>query len=158
MKVSNISLADNVEIGQQTTINNVAIGKNVKISQFCSVYGGPEHILEIGEDSYIGMYSYINGYNAKLSIGKRVSIAQHVSIMTDSGPNASKKMQKYYPVKKKRVIISDDCWVGIGAVIMPGVVLGRCSVVAANSFVNRSFPAYSVIGGTPAKLIKTLNK
>jgi acetyltransferase-like isoleucine patch superfamily enzyme len=39
---------------------------------------------------------------------------------------------------------------------MPAVTLGKYCVVAANSFVNKSFPDYTIIGGTPAKLIRTL--
>jgi acetyltransferase-like isoleucine patch superfamily enzyme len=39
---------------------------------------------------------------------------------------------------------------------MPNVAIGKYCVVAANSFVNQSFPDYSIIGGTPAKLIRTL--
>jgi acetyltransferase-like isoleucine patch superfamily enzyme len=55
------------------------------------------------------------------------------------------------------VSIGDHTWIGAHAVIMPNVELGKFCVVAANSFVNSSFPDYAVIGGTPAKLIRILN-
>ena len=61
---------------------------------------GPEKLLEIGKDSYVGMNTIINGFAAKVTIGKNVSIAQNVNIMADSGPNASKKMQQLFPIEK----------------------------------------------------------
>ena len=102
------------------------------------------------------MGSLLNGYHNKLIIGKNVSIAQNVNIMTDSGPNASRKMQKYFQLINGPVKIGDHSWIGANSVIMPNVVLGEFCVVAANSLVSKSFPPYSVVGGNPAKLIKRL--
>jgi acetyltransferase-like isoleucine patch superfamily enzyme len=49
------------------------------------------------------------------------------------------------------VVIGDCCYIGPMSIISKGVILGQRCVVAANSFVNKSFPDHSVIGGTPAK-------
>jgi acetyltransferase-like isoleucine patch superfamily enzyme len=78
--------------------------------------------------------------------------------MSGSGPNASEIMQRIFPVLKGAVTIGEHTWLGANVVIMPNVTLGNYCVVAANSFVNKSFPDYSVIGGTPAKLIRTLTQ
>lgn len=156
MKISNISLGENVVIDPTTSINNVKIADNVKIAKLCSIYGSEKNQLEIGQSSYVGMFSILNGFSRKLTIGKHVSIAQNVNIMTDSGPNASEEMQKIFPLISGEVQIGDHSWIGANVVIMPGVQLGKFCVVAANSFVNKSFPDYSMIGGNPAKLIKTL--
>ncbi|MHA7824603.1 acyltransferase [Chryseobacterium arthrosphaerae] len=156
MKISNISIGENVVIDPTTSINNVKIADHVKIAKLCSIYGSENNQLEIGESSYVGMFSILNGFSRKLTIGKHVSIAQNVNIMTDSGPNASEEMQKIFPLISGEVQIGDHSWIGANVVIMPGVTLGKFCVVAANSFVNKSFPDYSMIGGTPAKLIKTL--
>ena len=78
--------------------------------------------------------------------------------MVDSGPNASKAMQKIFPIIKKEVSIGDHSWIGAGVSIMPGTTLGKFCIVATHSFVNNSFPDYSVIGGTPAKLLRSLTK
>lgn len=56
----------------------------------------------------------------------------------------------------EEVVIEDECFIGAHSFILKGVKLGRHCVVGANSVVTRSFPAYSVIAGAPAKLIKTL--
>lgn len=158
MKFANIHLGSDVEIDPSSSINNVRIGNNVKIAKRCSIFGGPDNLLEIGEYTYIGMNTILNGFTAKLLIGSNVSIAQGVNIMVDSGPNASKAMQKLFPIEKGAVIIGNHCWIGTNSVIMPHVELGDFCIVAANSFVNSSFPDFSIIGGTPARLIRSFTE
>ena len=58
------------------------------------------------------------------------------------------------PLEGKPVHIGKGCWIGEKASIMPGVTLGERCVVAANAVVTKSFPAYSLVGGVPAKLLK----
>ena len=156
MIISNIHLGKEVNIDPTTSINNVIIGNKVRIAKYCSIFGSPEHLLEIGDGSIIAMFSMINGFIAKVIIGKNVSIAHKAIIMADSGPNASPLMMQYYPLKTGSIKIGDHSWVGANSIIMPGVELGEFCVVAANSFVDKSFPPYSVIGGNPAKLIKNI--
>ena len=69
-----------------------------------------------------------------------MSIAQNVNIMVDSGPNASPAMQRVFPTEKGPVTIGNHCWIGASAIIMPNVKLGEFCIVAANSYVNKSFP------------------
>lgn len=154
MIFGNILLGANVRIDPSSTVNHCRLADNVKIAKRVSCYGNANHLLEIGTDSYVGMNCILNGYGAKLKIGKSVSIAQNVNIMTDSGPNASSSLQKIFPLVTGPVEIGDDSWIGASSIIMPGVSLGRFCVVAANSFVNKSFPDYSIIGGCPAKIIR----
>lgn len=156
MKFANITLGKNVEIDTTTTFNNVTIGNNVKIAKRCSIFGGPDNPLIIGEDTYVGMNAIINGYAAQVTIGTNVSIAQNVNIMADSGPNASLSLQKIFPIQKASIAIGNHCWIGASVIIMPAVQLGNYCIVAANSYVNASFPSYSIIGGTPATLIRSL--
>lgn len=156
MIISNISLGKNVNIDSSSTINNIFIAEGVKIAKRCSLFGSEKFILEIGRDSYVGMNTIVNGFSAKVIIGSNVSIAQAVNIMADSGPNASEEMQQFFPLEVGSVEIGNNSWIGANSVIMPNVKLGDFCVVAANSFVNSSFDAYSVIGGNPAKLIRKL--
>ena len=158
MKFSNITLGNNVEIDPSTSFNNVDIASNVKIAKRCSIFGGPDNPVEIHENSYIGMNTILNGFAAKLVIGAHVSIAQNVNMMVDSGPNASTAMQQLFPLEKAPIHIGDHSWIGASAIIMPGVTLGKFCIVAANSYVSHSFPDFSIIGGTPAKLIRTLSQ
>jgi acetyltransferase-like isoleucine patch superfamily enzyme len=156
MEISNIFLGKNVIVDQSSSINNVLFGDNVKVAKFCSIYGAPENILEMGENSYVGMFSLLNGYSGKIKIGKYVSIAQNVNIMTDSGPNASSVMQTIYPIKKGDVEIGDHVWIGAGVIIMPGVKIGKFSIIGANSMVTSDVESFSLYAGTPARFIKKI--
>lgn len=158
MKFANIILGKEVQIDPSTSVNNIKIGDNVRIGKRCSLYGGSDNILEIGDNAYIGMNTILNGFAAKLIIEKNVSISQFVNIMVDSGPNASPGMMKVFPIEKGPVTIGHDSWIGASVIIMPNVSLGEFCVVASNAFVNESFPAYSIIGGTPAKLIRAFTE
>jgi acetyltransferase-like isoleucine patch superfamily enzyme len=157
MKFANITLGENVEIDPSTSFNNVEIGSNVKIAKRCSIFGSPANPVQIHDGCYVGMNTIINGFADKLVIGAHVSIAQNVNMMVDSGPNASLAMQALFPLEKGPIHIGDHSWIGASAIIMPGVTLGQYCTVAANSYVNTSFPDYSIIGGTPAKLLRVLS-
>lgn len=61
------------------------------------------------------------------------------------------------PLEAKKVTIGSGCWIGEKAIILPGITLGEKCIVAAGSIVTKSFPAYSLIGGVPAKLLKRYN-
>jgi galactoside O-acetyltransferase len=154
MKYANINLGKDVEIDPSSSVNNVTIGDNVRIAKRCSVFGSPDNLLEIGSDTYIGMNSLLNGFADKLTIGCNVSIAQNVNIMVDSGPNASPAMQQVFPLEKKPVTVGNHVWIGTGSIIMPGVTLGDFCVVAANSYVNKSYDPFTIIVGNPAKILR----
>ena len=135
MKVQNISIKGTLDIDDSSSVNNCDLGDGIKISKRSVVYGSKEHPVRIGNN---------------------VSIASNVTIITGSGPNASLEMQKIYPIVKESVEIGAHSWIGDNVTILPGVKLGAFCVVAANSVVTKSFDEYSVIGGTPAKLIKMI--
>jgi len=156
MIYANIILGKNVSIDPSSNVNNVSIGDHVKIAQKCNIYGSEKNILHIGAGAYVGMNSLLNGYAALLHIGECVSIAQNVNMMTHSGPNASPVFQRIFPIQVGEIIIEEHTWVGASAIIMPNVKIGKFCIIAAGSFVNKSFPDYSIVGGTPAKLIRNL--
>lgn len=158
MITSNIDLGKNISIEKDASINNVTIGDNTKIASGVRIFGSPNFQLEVGEGCYFGLDSIVEGFNAKVIIGNHVSFAQNVNLMSGSGPNASEIMQRIFPILKGEVNIGNHTWIGASVVIMPNVTLGNYCVVAANSFVNKSFPDYSIIGGSPARLLRTLTK
>lgn len=158
MITSNIDLGTNVSIDNDASINNVKIGDNTKIAAGVRVFGSPKLQLIVGENCYFGPNTIVEGYNAQVTIGNHVSFAQNINLMSGSGPNASEIMQRIFPIIKGEVHLGDHTWIGASVVIMPNVTLGKFCIVAANSFVNKSFPDYSIIGGSPAKLIRILTK
>jgi maltose O-acetyltransferase len=56
--------------------------------------------------------------------------------------------------EEKKVIIDDDVWIGARVIILPGVKIGRGSVIGAGSVVSKSIPEYSVAVGNPCKVVK----
>jgi hypothetical protein len=90
----------------------------------------------------------------KIYIGDYTQIAPNVGIIS-----ANHELYDNRQHVTKEVRIGKYCWLGMGSLIMPGVVLGDYTIVGAGSVVTKSFPeGYCVIGGNPAKVIKILEK
>lgn len=97
--------------------------------------------------------NYFQNFNAKIYIGGGTYIAPNVGIITTNHDlyNINKHMDG------KDVIIGNKCWIGMNAIILPGVKLGDNTIVGAGSVVTKSFPDGNiVIAGNPAKIIKKL--
>jgi len=114
----------------------------------------------IGKNVYIGEDLIISDElkdTNNIIIKNNVSISSRVTIVTSSGPNNPKSL-KYFGMKKGQVIIEDGAWIGSNAVILPGVIVGRCSVIGAGAVVTKDVLPYTVVAGVPAKIIKRLDK
>ena len=116
--------------------------------------------IEIGDDVYIGRGAKINAAHAILRIGSKVMFGPNVLIR--GGNHNTGVIGKYmFDVKEKRdfddedIFISDDVWIGGNSTFLKGVKIGRGSIVAAGAVLTKSFPPYSIIGGVPAKVIKS---
>jgi serine acetyltransferase len=111
--------------------------------------------MHIGDGTYIGRCCQINAWR-EVSIGKDVLIADRVFISDADHKYADASI----PIKLQgdafvgAVTLADGCWVGIGAVILPGVTIGRNAVVGANAVVVRSVPDHGVVGGSPARMLR----
>lgn len=113
-----------------------------------------EKIL-VGVDAYPGVMGgcYITGRGG-LTIGDYTQIAPNVVIVTANHDVYDTRKHHEAPVR-----IGKYGWIGAGATILPGVVLGDWTVVAAGAVVTKSFDeGYCVVGGVPAKKIKDLDK
>jgi acetyltransferase-like isoleucine patch superfamily enzyme len=119
-----------------------------------SSFAGNVANIRIGVGTAPGLSSgcYIQGIG-KLEIGDYTIIAPNVGIIT-----ANHDLYDYTVHQSSFVKIGKYCWIGMNAVILPGVTLGDHTVVAAGSVVTKSFvEGYCVIAGNPAKLMKTLD-
>ena len=98
--------------------------------------------------------NYYQAMDAKIYIGKGVQIANGVAIVSSNHD----LMDISVHTEGKDVVIGDECWIASNAVILPGVHLGKHTIVAAGAVVSKSFPeGWCVIGGIPAKVIKKLD-
>ena len=132
-----------------------------------------------GEDSALRPFSYLVG-TRHIEIGERVVIRPHTMLMADDDAriiigndvligagvhvyvnnhrfdNRDVKIvdQGYFP--SEDVVVEDDVWIGANAILLPGVRVGRHSVIAAGSVVTKSVEPFSVYGGVPARKIKSI--
>ena len=125
----------------------------VRISEGVTI-GYPYHV-ELGNNVTLNNGVTIDGYGGVV-IGNFVRIAHRTTIMSSDHVFNDRDTPIYKQgLSSKPVKIDDDCWLGCNTVILPGVTLAKGSVVAANAVVNKSFEVYSVLGGIPAKKLKT---
>lgn len=87
-----------------------------------------------------------------VTIGDRASLAPNVTLVASSHPNAS-RIRPVAPVQAGPVVIEADAWIGAGAVILPGVRIGRGAIVGALSVVNRDVEPLGIVAGQPARSI-----
>ncbi len=129
-------------------------GKNVTLTQgFYCDYGSN---IEVGENFYCN-YGVCILDVCKVKIGDNCFIAPQVGIYTATHPlDRSTRISGFE--YGKPITIGNDCWIGGGAIINPGVTLGDNVVVGSGSVVTKSFPSNVVIAGNPAKIIRRLDE
>lgn len=131
------------------------LNKNISVTSD-SIFNSYENII-FHDNIYIGGRAYIWAIGG-LEICENVIIGPRVTIHTSNHRFENATMLPYdgYSYLKK-VIIEKNVWIGDNVMIVPGVTIGEGSVVAMGSVVTKDVPKYSIVGGNPAKVIKTRN-
>lgn len=110
--------------------------------------------IDIGEGSYLNFNcNFVD--DGKIIVGKKVMFGCNVTIATVGHPIRPDMREYMYTAP---VVIQDNCWIGAGAVICPGVTIGENSVIGAGSVVVKDIPANSVAAGNPCKVIRAIDK
>lgn len=150
------------------------IGKECIIGgQF--VFESSEGKITIGEHSFIGGSTFIS--RSSITVGNNVTIAWGTTIYDHDSHSldymerrkdideeltnlrAKKNMnahKNWSVVNSKPIKICDDAWIGMNCVILKGVTIGEGAIVGAGSVVIKDVPAWTVVAGNPAKVVKTL--
>ena len=110
--------------------------------------------LEIGSNGLIGVGTYINCGNQRISIGNNVAIAPYCKIYAYSHHFSENKLSTEV-FKNGDVLIEDNVLIGTNTVIMPGVKIGHGAIVGACSLVNADVQSNTIVVGVPAKVIHT---
>ena len=122
--------------------DGVLITRAHTVSLGAGVYLNDGAVIQACEGSHISLGNYVTlSYGAKLLTGG-LAIGNH-------GVNI-----KWHEVKP--IVVEDGAWIGAGAIILPGVTVGRKAIVAAGSVVNRNVEANTIVGGVPAKFIRAI--
>jgi acetyltransferase-like isoleucine patch superfamily enzyme len=95
-----------------------------------------------------------------LEIGNNCSIAPGVVFAPDSSHNNSIILREAGLLsryeKREKIIVGNDVWIGANCTILPGIKIGNCCIIGANSMVNKNIPDFSLAYGNPVKIIKDL--
>lgn len=127
------------------------MGNNVNIREGV-VFKYPENI-ELGNNVFINEYCYLNAPGG-IKIGNDVSFAIGVRLISfDHFYNEDEPIWTQ-GLKLGKIVIEDDVWIGVNAVILKGVKIGKGSIIGAGSVVTRDVPKNSIAIGNPARVIK----
>ena len=142
------------------SIAAIEIGNNSRIMRNAYLYTAGANSrcgegIYIGNKSWIGINSVLMSGQGGIFIGDNVILAPNVIIVPgdhDFKDIAATTAEQQYTGKP--IHIHDNVWVGANAVIVGGVTVGKHAVIAAGSVVTKDVPAYTVVGGVPAKTIE----
>ncbi|MEV9594168.1 CatB-related O-acetyltransferase [Aliarcobacter butzleri] len=152
-------IGQNVVVAQTAKVNRTILKDYSRLKDYTEI-----HDSSLGKYSYISQYSIVN----KTKIGKFCSIANGCYIglwehNTDVSTHSFYLYEhsghfvsgyKNYNKDEIETVIGHDVWVGANVVIMKGVKIGNGAIIGASAVVTKDVPAYSVVVGNPAKVIK----
>lgn len=142
----------------------ITFGKNVSVMSHCvlecSIVSGLNPEMILGDNISIGEYTHITCAR-KVEIGEGLLTGRFVLITDNAHGQNNPEELDINPILRKvcssgPVVIGKNVWIGDKATILPNVTIGDGVVVAANAVVTKDVPAYSVVAGCPAKVIKQL--
>lgn len=163
---SNFVLGKNVTIESYTILDGYAsqkiiLGDNTKIGSFSKLLSTSHFSklgvgLKMGNNSAIGDYTHF-GAPGGIEIGDDVIMGSYISFHAENHNfSDTTKLIREQGVTSKGIKLGNNIWVGAKVTFLDGCVVGNNSVVAAGAVVNGVYPDNSVIGGVPAKVIKTI--
>ena len=131
-----INIGNHTYIGGSTFISrsSIEIGNNVTIAWGCTIYDHDSHSLDYKE-------------RRKDITDELNDIRNRVSFIKNKNWNV---------VNTKPIKICDDVWIGMNCIILKGVTIGEGAIIGAGSVVTKDIPAWTVVAGNPAKIIKNL--
>ena len=128
---------------------------NIGKGTLFSAYGGT---IEIGNSFSCNTNCHINAsIGGEVSMGKNILVGPNVVIRTanhnfnDKDKPMNKQGHNYANIK-----VDDNVWIGANSVILGGVIIGKGSVIAAGAVVNKNVEPFTIVGGVPAKILKSI--
>jgi acetyltransferase-like isoleucine patch superfamily enzyme len=130
----------------------MTVGKDPRIEPGVILMG--HHLISIGDHFVCSAGVNIRAVAARIVIGDKVSIGPYAALIgANHGVRPDTAIQDQ-PQESGEIVIGDDVWIAAGAVILPGVRIGKGAVVAAGAVVSSDVPEMTVVGGVPAARIR----
>jgi len=157
-----VEIGENVIIGRNSHIIRVKVGDRSTIEYGTVITGYGHGGIVIGDDSYIGINNVLD-FSDDITIGNFVHIAgpstalwTHTSVeMSLQGIPLHQKDDRRFR-NTAPIVVQDNVYIGCNCTIYPGVTISLHSVVAPNSAVSENVEQHTMVGGVPAKVIKSL--
>jgi len=132
----------------------IEVGQNVYVGHDAMIKGYPSGYITIGDDTWIGQGVFMHG-GGGIALGQRVGIGPFVRMLTSSHEIPTRNVAILdAPLRFAPITIEDDVDVGVGAIILPGVRIGKGAQIGAGAIVTRDVPAYAIAAGNPATVIR----
>lgn len=113
--------------------------------------------VNIGKNTFIGHETLIMGGDSKIIIGNNCDISSRVNIISGTHAVDMNNERSAGLGTGKDIIIEDGVWIGFGALVLPGVTIGKKSIIGAGSVVLKDIPPYCIAVGNPCTPIKKWN-
>ncbi len=107
--------------------------------------------VQLGHHVALGHYTMLNG-NGGIHLGDFVLLGDHVVLASSTHPVEA---VRFHTTEEAPIRVEDNAWLGAGAIVLPGVTIGANAVVAAGAVVTADVPANTVVGGVPARPLRT---
>ncbi len=140
---------------QNIKTKGLTVEKNVRTGNFTRIDFYDKGKLHFGEGCYMGQRnSFLVG--ADIHIGAGVLMASDICITSENHGIDPENRVGYggQPLVTSPVIIDNGCWIGEKVMILPGVHIGKKTIIGAGSVVTKDIPGYCIAVGNPAKVIK----
>lgn len=155
-----ISKNAGVFIGNNVTINSRNYGYHANMHSPTKLMADrPNAVIRIGDNTRVNG-ACIHAFN-KIEIGNNCLIAANVQIIDANGHELSfSNVENRINTSSngKPILVEDNVWIGLNSIILPGVKIGRGSVIGANSVVSTDVPPMVIFSGNPGKIIKKANE
>lgn len=133
---------------------NVHLGRNVYVGHRTILKGYYNNTMRIGDETWIGQMCFFHSAGG-IEIGAGVGIGPGVIILTSTHAEHGRTVAPLFsPVETAKVHVEDEVNIGVGAIVMPGVRVGRGAKIGAGAVVTHDVAAYSIVAGAPARFMR----
>ena len=150
LKIGYMSFIDNVLLGKYNTLYEHVVLKNVTLDDFTYIAKNSEIM-----NTKIGKFCSI-GERCKIGLGIHPidAVSTHPVFYSTRSQSQMTFVEENVQDEYKEITIGHDVWIGYNVTILDGIQVNNGAVIAAGSVVNKDVPAYAIVGGIPAKIIR----